>query len=326
MGRLLFDAHSDYKIKIKYHDFPDPLKKQFFEKTGMKLNEISFSSLALFKDIVTCGMPSFHITRRRNLQRSEEIKYKIFLMRAALEVDDDGYIIVSDKIKYLDSSERAFISYYIGMFMTKVVSRVIFDYDYLVHFGIVEQYKKVVRGSKEPDLVGFNNKSDEYSLFEAKGRQKIKTPMLTSAKDQLQSVGYISGMNPLVRVVCVSHPIEEGKRITCSMYDPQLKENINPPVSKGELLYLYYLPIYELIIENGAGEASCSFSLDENGEHKMRIHIEMPKKLFEFFSENPSFFELYDKDSQIIEIISSLSENDKDDLLNFKVSEFEDND
>ena len=260
------------------------------------------------------------------MQRSEEINYKIFLKRAALEVDDDGYIIVSDKIKYLDFSERVFVAYYIGMFMTKVVSRVIFNYDYLVHFGIVEQYKKVVRGSREPDLVGFNNKSDVYSLFEAKGRKKIKPSMINNAKKQLNSVRYISGMEPLVRVVCVSHPIEEGKRITCSMYDPQPKENINPPVSKGELLYLYYLPIYELIIENGAGEASCSFLLDENGEHKMRIHIEMPKKLFEFFSENPFFSELRDKDSQIIETISSLSENDKDDLLNFKVLEFEDND
>lgn len=321
MGQLLFSAGLNYKIRIDYFDFSSQLEQRFFERSGKKLTEISFASMDLFHDIVTCGMPWHYINRRCNMKRSEEIKYKLYLMRAALEVDG-GYIVVSDNMKYLDSSERAFISYYIGMFITKLISREIFGYDYLVHLGIVEHYKKVIRGSKEPDLVGFKRKSDKYSLFESKGRQTVKLSMINKAKDQLRSVSYISGIKPDFGIVCVAHPIKEGSSVICSMYDPPLDENVKMQVyqvHKEELFYLYYLPIYEIIREKGNGEAYCNFSFYENGEHEIKIYIEMPKKLFDLFTENPDFYEWNDNNFKIKETISLLPENEKGDLLKIEI-------
>ncbi len=59
-----------------------------------------------------------------------------------------------------------------SMFMTKLVSRVIFGYEYLVHLGIVSRYKSVKRGTHEPDLIGFMGKIEKYAVFEAKGSRR----------------------------------------------------------------------------------------------------------------------------------------------------------
>lgn len=243
--------------------------------------------MELLYDIATCGMPSFSI-KNRYCKRADEIKYKYYLLKTALEVDDHDYITISDNIKYLDSSEKIFISYYIGMFITKLVSRKIFDYEYLVHLGVLSMYKKVVKTNKGPDLVGFNRKNDDYSLFEAKGRQIVRKETVQSAKQQLRFVKYISGIKPIASVVCIAHPIKEGSRLICSMYDLVPDNEVYLETNKIELLYVYYLPVYELIKENGHGETFCIMSFDSIDFQKMEYKITMSKNLFDFFVEYPS--------------------------------------
>ena len=323
MGEILFDGKSDYKIKVDYKYFAPELEQLFFFRAGAKLTEIVFSPVDLFYDIVTCGIPEFWINGNCHKKRSDEIRYKVYLMRAALEVDENGYIIVSDNIKYLDSSERNFIAYYIGMFMTKLVSREIFGYDYLVHLGIVSTYKKVIRGSKEPDLVGFKKHSDEYILFEAKGRKAVKSQMVNDARAQLQSVKYINGRKPVTGVVCVAHPIKEGSRVVCSMYDPMPEGEGTIDVSKWELLYLYYLPAYELVKEKGSGGTSCSIYFDEEDYlNGVGCRFAMSGKLFDFFDRYPDFHDLEKKEcrSQLMEIVLGSSEKRLDDLFTIEFS------
>ena len=323
MGEILFDGKSDYKIKVDYKYFAPELEQLFFFRAGAKLTEIVFSPVDLFYDIVTCGIPEFWINGNCHKKRSDEIRYKVYLMRAALEVDENGYIIVSNNIKYLDSSERNFIAYYIGMFMTKLVSREIFGYDYLVHLGIVSTYKKVIRGSKEPDLVGFKKHSDEYILFEAKGRKAVKSQMVNDAKTQLQSVKYISGSKITTGVVCVAHPIREGSRVVCSMYDPVPEGEGAIDVSKWEMLYLYYLPAYELIKEKGGGRRSCSIYFDEGDFlNKFGFRFEVSKELFGFFEEHSDFHDLEKKECwlKLMEIVSEPTEKGLDDLLMIELS------
>lgn len=325
MGNNLFSCSQNYRMEIDHYGFPKNLENIFFVLSGKVITEISFTDADLLYDIVTCGMPEFWINKSCVRKRLEEIKYKIYLMRTALEVDDDGYIIVSDNIKYLDSSEKNFISYYIGMFMTKLISRKIFHYEYLVHLGIVSTYKKVVRFNKEPDLVGFNKKGNKYALFEAKGRQVVRPKMVMDAKNQINAVKYINGKKPSVGVVCVAHPIKEGSRVVCSIYDPIPDENGKIDVSIGELLYLYYLPIYELIQEQGGGETYCNIYYDEVNEKKMECRIEMSKELFDFFNEHPNFNELDQSDyySQLMEFRKFPSKDEGNyDLLKIKLCEY----
>ena len=69
------------------------------------------------------------------------------------------------------------------------------------------------------------------------------------------------------------------------MYDPKLEKQ-ETIVTKDELLYLYYLPIYELITENQIDEStSCEFEVnwDKRG---IKCRVKMDKELFDFFKEN----------------------------------------
>lgn len=320
MAELLFGTALNYKIKINYKDFPPCMEKLFFEKSGIMIDEISFSSMDLLYDIITCGIPQFWMSWKHHMKRYPELQYKYYLMTTALEIDDKGYVIVSDNIKYLDSSERNFISYYIGMFITKLVSREIFGCEYLVHFGIVSKYKNIIRKTNEPDLVGFTGRNDDYILFEAKGRKFLKKALIDTAKKQIQSVKYISGIKPITGVVCVTHPIKETKRLICSMYDPIPNEDNAIYVNKGELLYIYYLPIYELIKEMGDNEPQCKIYFDKNINERIECNIKMSKSLFDFFTEYPIFDKLDNNCFSKLECITSNSSDEtKDDFLTIKL-------
>lgn len=320
MAELLFGTTLNYKIKINYNDFPPCMEKLFFEKSGIMIDEISFSSMDLLCDIITYGIPQFWVSWKHHMKRYLELQYKYYLTTTALEIDDKGYVIVSDNIKYLDSSERNFIAYYIGMFITKLVSREIFGCEYLVHFGIVSKYKKIIRSTKEPDLVGFTGKNDDYILFEAKGRKFLKKALIDTAKKQIQSVKYISGIKPITGVVCVTHPIKETERLICSMYDPIPNEGTAIYINKGELLYLYYLPIYELIKEMGDNEPQCNIYFDKNINDRIECNIKMSKSLFDLFTEYPIFNKLDNIFFTEIENITLNSfDETKEDLLNIEL-------
>lgn len=101
----MFEKNATYKILIDNHDFEKVDEKRYFERAGKKITEISFSSEEFLYDIMTCGMPQFYLKRSVFSKRLEELKYKFFLIRASLEIDNDGYVIVSDNIKYLDASK-----------------------------------------------------------------------------------------------------------------------------------------------------------------------------------------------------------------------------
>jgi len=316
---LIFEKNETYKILIDNHDFDKVHEKKYFENAGKKITEISFASKDFFSDILTCGMPQFYLNRRSFSKRFEELKYKIYLIRASLEIDNEGYVIVSDNIKYLDASEKVFVSYYIGMFVTKLISREVFNYDYLVHYGIVKRYKMIGKDKKdkrEPDLIAFRRKEDEYSIFEAKGRQNVKNSMIISAKGQIKAIKSISGLTPDLGVVSVTHPIKEGSRIKCSMYDPEINNEEKIRITKEELLQLYYYPICELIRENLNGTSSCEFNLEfEDGI--IKCNVKMNNELFSYFRQCSDMISQknYECDSRLSNIVENLSDKGKDIII-----------
>ena len=314
----LFSSSTTYKINVEYHHFQN--KKLI----NINLNELTFSSDAFLCHIITCGMPQFYCTNQINKSRFNEMMYKIYLVINALEADDEGYLTVSDNIKYLDSSEKSFISYSIGMFITKLISGEDknFAYDYLVHLSIVKKYKKINMSERqEPDLIGFKRNSNEYAIFEAKGRSRqIETGALQNAKAQIKSINCISSLKPTIGIVCVTHPIRAGERIICSMYDPELNTRDMVKIRKEEMIYLYYLPVYELIKERGNGQAQCIIPINNRS-----YCIRMPESLYDFFSEYDEFSKLTvnvgKKLNEIIQAISKNSVDSGDDLIFFAAVE-----
>lgn len=121
----MLSKRKKYKILIDYSDFSGNDEKKYFN--GM--TELEFTGKELYESIITCGMPYFLLTKKIFISRKEEIMYKIYLLNAALEVNSHGYLIFSNKMCYLDSTECAYLNYYIGMFITKLVSSKIFRFE-----------------------------------------------------------------------------------------------------------------------------------------------------------------------------------------------------
>lgn len=321
----IFSRSREYRILIEDYDFSTLNHNKYFTRGGVPLTEISFQAVDFLFDIVTCGMPQFYLANSISMKRVDEIRYKIFLLRTALKIDDDGYVVVSDNIKYLDASEKKFVSYCIGMFITKLISRVIFDYDYLVHYGIVKSYKKVVKAKtvkgkedrREPDLIAFYRKKDEYSIFEAKGREKLTKGLITSAKGQINVIKKISGLTPDLGVVSVVHPIKEGCRITCSMYDPETNDKEESEVIKDDLFYVYYYPSYELIKENKKGTSWGEFDL-ELKECVIKCNVAMNQKIYSYFSEYADMAGMMNvkANNRLGDIVKELQDDEND--INFE--------
>ena len=251
----MLSKRKKYKILIDYSNFNNQDTKRYFN--GM--TELEFTGKELYESVITCGMPYFLLTEKKRILRKEEIMYKIYLLNTALEVNSHRYLIFSKKMRYLDSTECAYVNYYIGMFITKLVSSKIFRFDYLVHLNIVKRYKSVKFNSpKRPDLIAFNKRVDIYSIFEAKGRGRTRLDdrTLRTAKEQVQAIKYVNGSKPLNGIVsAVVHDVEN--KVKCCLRDPEPKGSEILNIPKFLLIWLYYEPIYLLLKEKEKNIKKC---------------------------------------------------------------------
>lgn len=191
----------------------------------------------------------FFLLKKIFISRKEEIMYKIYLLNAALEVNSHGYLIFSNKMCYLDSTECAYLNYYIGMFITKLVSSKIFRFDYLVHLNIVKRYMGVKFNSlKRPDLIAFKKNVKIYSIFEAKGRTRLDNRALINAKKQVQAIKCVNGLKPLNGIVsAVVHDV--NNKVKCYLRDPEPEGSEILNIPRFLLIWIYYKPIYLLFKE-----------------------------------------------------------------------------
>lgn len=283
-----------YKLKIKPYWFSSKEERVFFtSSSGDKISEISLSGLDLIHDVVTCGTPLF--SNRLGMltgTRKNEIRFKWFLLKSILK-SNTGFLAISDERNQLDASEKGVQTYYLGMFITRQISRSIFGQKCLVHLKTFSRYRSIIKDNgMEPDLVGFNPKEDEYIVYEAKGRERVTNSMINHAKGQVQSVKVISGMNPRSGIVCVTHPTRDGQMITCSIYDPPVRDNEISGYRKEDLLFAYYYPTFELLKENGENN-SCEFKLDE----RVQCRVMMNKELFSVLKR----YENYRKEERLVQ-------------------------
>lgn len=278
----MLSAREKYKILIDYSDFNNQDTKTYFN--GM--TELEFTGAELYESVITCGMPYFLLTNKIFISRLEEIMYKFYLLNTALEVNSHRYLICSKKMCYLDSTECAYVNYYIGMFITKLVSSKIFGFNYLVHLNIVKGYMSVKFNSpKRPDLIAFNKDVNIYSIFEAKGRSRFDKRTLIKAKKQVQAIKCVNGSKPSNGIVSVvAHNAES--EVKCYLRDPEPKGSETLNIPKSLLIWLYYEPIYLLFkeeknIEKYANCMNAPIRINDNET----LTISMNKKLYYLLHE-----------------------------------------
>ncbi|MBS6525865.1 MAG: hypothetical protein KH322_07615 [Peptoniphilaceae bacterium] len=312
----------DYRINIKASDFSSKDEIRYFKKdcmhditkkckrknkkVCMRNNEkdyiLTFTKNELYNAVITCGMPFFYLTKNALVARSNDILYKIFAINTALDVDDEGFLFCSDKMEYLDKTERGLLMYYVGMFITKLVSDKIFCFDYLVHLSIASRYKSIKYNSnKEPDFVAFNIANNNCSIFEAKGLSKMDKRTLRNGKAQARVIKWFQGTKPLNHIVSLSHPIgSKDKRLLCRLKDPIGNEKYDLDISKLELIWLYYEPIFSILQEK-KGKHRNALATTLTVSQNESIEISMDPELYEIletFEANNRSLSYLEKDDQ----------------------------
>ena len=152
--------------------------------------ELEFTNKELLHAIVTCGMPIQRLTAAFPEKKRFEFLYKLFLVETALDAEGDR-LKKSKKIAYLDSSEKSVISYYMGMFFTKMISRRLYGSEYLTNLNLIEtpDHKEFIdffASEWRPEMIGYRPDADAWNVWEAKGGSNYREQALKKGADQLK--------------------------------------------------------------------------------------------------------------------------------------------
>lgn len=219
------------------------------------ITELEFTNRELLHAVITCGMPIQRLTAAYPEKKRLETLYKLFLVETALETEGDR-LKKSKKIAYMDSSEKSVISYYMGMFFTKMISSRLYGSEYLTNLNLIEkegtdEFIDFFASEWRPEMIGYQPKQDTWSIWEAKGGSNRREQALKKGADQLKAIGTLNGMCPEPGAVCMTY-YDHG--YLCGILrEPEWdKEGEALKFSEASFYKAYYSPIRELFFDKGS--------------------------------------------------------------------------
>lgn len=221
---------------------------------GSETVELEFTNKELLHAILTCGMPIQRLSCAYMDKRKMEIIYKIFLVETALDVEGDR-LKKSPRMMYLDSSEKSMISYYLGMFFTKLLSKKLYGIDYLTHLNTIEKiqgegFLDSFNGKWRPDMIGYKVADDTWSIWEAKGGSNRRAPALKIGCEQAGEIKTVNQKCPQPAAVCMTY--YDHSYLTAIVKKTMAKgEGIELEVSERGFWESYYGGIRQLFMEYG---------------------------------------------------------------------------
>lgn len=217
--------------------------------------ELEFSNKELLHAIITCGMPIQRMTAAFPEKKRLELLYKLFLVETALDTEGDR-LKKAKKIAYLDSSEKSVISYYMGMFFTKMISHRLYGCEYLTNLNLIEtpDHKEFIdffASEWRPEMIGYNPGTQTWNVWEAKGGSNYREQALKKGADQLKAIGTLNGVRPDPAAVCMTY-YDHG--YLCGILrEPQGNaEGEQLKFSEEDFYKAYYKPICELFLDKGS--------------------------------------------------------------------------
>lgn len=238
--------------------------------------------------IITCGMPVDYLTYSHLHSRRKEFLYKQYMMEATLKVDKGELVKDIDSFEYLDSSEKNVISYYYGMIFTKLISRKIFNIDFLVHLSLFkrlygkDKVKVKFKSTEMPDFIGHNNAMNEWSVWEAKGnRDGLKKGFV-----QVQAINKINGKKPYLKAVNATYFTKKENKLKSYILDPDGDGEINLEIDMERLYDFYYRPLFEFIREcNGKlNNEIMEATFVDDGQNEL-FTIGLPELIYNHFAK-----------------------------------------
>lgn len=219
---------------------------------GNRIVEFTFTNKELLHAVITCGMPISRLSSAYIGKYQTEILQKIFVTETALEGQGE-YLKKSTKTMYLDSSEKSMISYYMGMFFTKMISKKLYDVDYLANLNMIEgedgSYMDYFKAKWRPDMIGYKVAEDAWSVWEAKGGSNRRAPALKLGCQQAGEIQTINGTVPETAAVCMTY-YDHGY-LTAIIKNAKADEGVLLKIDKKNYYKAYYEGIRQLFLEFG---------------------------------------------------------------------------
>jgi hypothetical protein len=219
-------------------------------------SEILFSWEELCRAAITVGRRSWADVLKFGTYSVLEALWRIAIVRANLVENYDGKLRQSNAFTDLDPSEKAGVSYFLGLALTKLVAEKLFGVPWLLHLDVYRrELAPDLAFPEKPDFVGM----DAWQLWivvESKGRSRtITKKLLNDAKRQVRSLRRISGQLPSLRVAVATYFSRRGLRARMRDPDTFLPTAIDIELSSEQLARAYYRPIVEMILASDAARS-----------------------------------------------------------------------
>lgn len=294
---------------------------------------VECNNLELLHAILTCGMPNQFISPWHHEKRTQEFISKISMVENSLIVSD-GYLLKSPTTEYLDASEKSVNSYYLGLIFTKLFSMKEFDVDYFLHTTIFEQiYGKeslTCNGRKKPSFVGYQKKTQQWSIWESTGKRDHAPKALDDAYNQVLGIKTVNDVKPNYAIACMTYFDSKHGELQGILRNAAEGKKANIIFDKEQFLTLYYRHICEIFDESlrrkpfdsvidyidGYLEIELELfglNIDNSDKdeylRKRRIKLGVPKDILGYFQYNHG---RYSDNISITSIVESMQFNPED--------------
>lgn len=198
----LNDART-YKLNVEAAGYGD---EEGFLKED---TDLTLTDGELLHAVVTCGIPGERLMPEYPGKGRAELIRRLSLMESSLDARGE-YLRKSGRILELDESERSLVSYYLGMFITKLVSRKVYGIDYLVPLQNIQteisQKSIRYRGKRRTDLIGYRtSENGSYSVWEARGRSNNSAQALEEGCRDAGEILSVCGQIPERADSCMTY-------------------------------------------------------------------------------------------------------------------------
>jgi hypothetical protein len=188
-------------IKYKAKSFP----KTIYGKKLQGVNTLQIDWHDLIWSAITVGKRNNAQITKNGIFSVYEIINRASLIWSSLKVES-GHLSKTDIYVEMDPTEKVFVSFSIGMTISKLFSSKLLNTPWLEHVANIDQRIRVNKRTKSrPDLIGLNSRK-EFIIVEAKGRtSKYSNTAQKKAKEQAKVISNIAGTMPVLRVASQSY-------------------------------------------------------------------------------------------------------------------------
>lgn len=190
-----------------------------------------------------------------------EAVYRIAMVYANL-FEESQLLKQSPAFIRLDPSEKSAVSYFTGLFCSKLIADRYFRVPWLMHvMAYYDQLQPVIRSSYVPDLIGYST-SNEWIIIEAKGRSNGYDEWAQKkAREQKRSIASVRGQ-PIALCAAVQSYFSRGA-LSLEIDDPEDQSDnaIDLEITMDTFFRSYYKLLRDLLIHR----------TDENRAEKVKV-------------------------------------------------------